>query len=47
MSTEEAAWKKPGDIVSIPRIDGNGSAKITRTSDELLMLHTLLSKILP
>jgi hypothetical protein len=31
----EAAWKKPGDIVSIPRIDGNGSAKITRTSDEL------------
>ncbi len=31
----EAAWKKPGDLVSIPRIDGNGSAKITRTSDEL------------
>jgi TonB-linked SusC/RagA family outer membrane protein len=30
------AWKKPGDIAEIPRIDPNGSAKITRTSDELL-----------
>jgi len=31
----ESAWKKPGDIVSIPRIDSNGSAKITTTADEL------------
>jgi len=30
------AWKKPGDIAEIPRIDPNGSARITRTSDELL-----------
>ena len=29
------AWKKPGDIAEVPRIDGNGSARITRTSDEL------------
>jgi len=32
----EAAWKNPGDIVSIPRIDGNGSAKITTTADDLI-----------
>jgi len=30
------AWKKAGDIVSIPRIDANGSAKITTTADELI-----------
>ena len=30
------AWKQPGDIAEIPRIDPNGSARITRTSDELL-----------
>lgn len=30
------AWKKPGDLAEIPRIDPNGSARITRTSDELL-----------
>ena len=29
------AWKNPGDIAEIPRIDANGSARITRTSDEL------------
>lgn len=29
------AWKKPGDIAELPRIDSNGSAKITRTADEL------------
>ncbi|MFA5849218.1 MAG: SusC/RagA family TonB-linked outer membrane protein [Bacteroidales bacterium] len=32
----ESAWKKPGDIVSIPRIDSNGSAKITNTADDLI-----------
>jgi TonB dependent receptor. len=30
------AWKNPGDVAEIPRIDPNGSARITRTSDELL-----------
>lgn len=30
------AWKQPGDIAQVPRIDANGSARITRTSDELI-----------
>lgn len=30
------AWKKPGDVTSIPRIDVGGSSSITRTSDELI-----------
>lgn len=30
------AWKKPGDLAELPRIDPNGSARITRTSDELI-----------
>lgn len=30
------SWRKPGDVVSIPRIDVGGSANITRTSDELI-----------
>ncbi|MFA5642469.1 MAG: SusC/RagA family TonB-linked outer membrane protein, partial [Bacteroidales bacterium] len=29
------SWREPGDLAEYPRIDGNGSAKITRTSDEL------------
>lgn len=29
------AWRQPGDITSIPRVDLNGSSKITLTEDEL------------
>ena len=29
------AWKKPGDLAEIPRIDPNGSARITRTSESI------------
>lgn len=30
------SWRKPGDIVAIPRIDVGGSSNITRTADELI-----------
>ena len=30
------SWRKPGDIVSIPRIDVGGSSSIARTGDELI-----------
>lgn len=30
------SWRKPGDLVTIPRIDGNGYYKVTRTADELI-----------
>ena len=29
------AWKKPGDITDIPRIDAHGSARVALTDDEL------------
>jgi hypothetical protein len=29
------AWKKPGDITDIPRIDAHGSAQVVLTDDEL------------
>lgn len=32
----EKTWKQPGDIAQFPRIDANGSARITRTKDELI-----------
>ena len=30
------AWRKPGDITSIPKIEAHGSARVTLTDDELL-----------
>ena len=30
------AWKKPGDVTSIPKIEAHGSARVALTDDELL-----------
>ncbi len=30
------SWRKPGDIVTVPRIDQNGIFKITKTEDQLI-----------
>ncbi|MHC1780538.1 MAG: SusC/RagA family TonB-linked outer membrane protein [Bacteroidales bacterium] len=38
------SWRKPGDIVSIPRIDQNGIFKITRTEDQLISASYLALK---
>lgn len=38
------SWRKPGDIVSIPRIDQNGIFKLTNTDDQLISASYLALK---